>query len=240
MATFTNLFIQLHSVLGFTYLIMSNSTTTRCLCGSADIWGLVYKESTRKHLNRYYWYKISDLIYTLHPNPILPVSPLGLFSRAIMQSGSAISPWPSRGLRIVAEEVSKRVGCPKGIDSQDILACLQKVGGRRLAAVVQDFMVSLQHLTKDTSSTCFTMNDLLNEGNSQLYTFLFPRYMLLQRWFTCQLLLYLMLTRIFSRITLRACCVTETSQVDLMAGFTREDGALITNHKWCNVVMEYG
>ncbi|XP_042871788.1 cholinesterase 2-like isoform X2 [Penaeus japonicus] len=66
----------------------------------------------------------------------------GLFHRAIMQSGSAMAPWAHREQhRLVAEEVSRAVGCPEGLgSSQDILACLQKAEGRSLATRFQDFM----------------------------------------------------------------------------------------------------
>ncbi|XP_042894416.1 juvenile hormone esterase-like isoform X2 [Penaeus japonicus] len=64
----------------------------------------------------------------------------GLFSRAIMQSGSALAPWAHREqLKSVAEEVSKSVGCP-GLGSQEMLACLQKTDGRKVAASFQYFM----------------------------------------------------------------------------------------------------
>ncbi|XP_042856183.1 cholinesterase 2-like [Penaeus japonicus] len=65
----------------------------------------------------------------------------GLFSRAIMQSGSALAPWAHQEqLRSVAEEVGRAMGCPEGGGSHGILACLQKVDGRQLAARVQDFL----------------------------------------------------------------------------------------------------
>ncbi|XP_027207995.1 juvenile hormone esterase isoform X2 [Penaeus vannamei] len=51
----------------------------------------------------------------------------GLFSRAIMQSGSALGSYAHReDLRLVAQEVSQAVGCPGSASSQDILDCLQQ------------------------------------------------------------------------------------------------------------------
>ncbi|XP_042894424.1 juvenile hormone esterase-like [Penaeus japonicus] len=65
----------------------------------------------------------------------------GLFSRAIMQSGTALASWAlQEQFKSVTEEVSKSVGCPEGLGSHEVLACLQKTDGRRLAASLQDHM----------------------------------------------------------------------------------------------------
>ncbi|XP_037785050.1 cholinesterase 2-like [Penaeus monodon] len=72
---------------------------------------------------------------------ILSPKSKGLFSRAIIQSGSAMASYSHReDLRLVAQEVSQAVGCPEGPSSQDILDCLQQVDGRRLAISFQDYL----------------------------------------------------------------------------------------------------
>ncbi|XP_069988974.1 juvenile hormone esterase [Penaeus vannamei] len=77
---------------------------------------------------------------SVHLHMLSPMSK-GLFSGVIMQSGSALAPWAHREeFRSVAEEVSRSVGCGKGLGSQGILACLQQKDGRKLAASFQDFL----------------------------------------------------------------------------------------------------
>ncbi|XP_037784822.1 venom carboxylesterase-6-like [Penaeus monodon] len=122
---------------------------------------------------------------------ILSPKSKGLFSRAIMQSGSAISPWASReDLRTVAEEVSQRVGCSKGSSSQDLLTCLQRLDGRRLAAVFQDFT---KWFILPAVASPHVDGDFLPDHPARLMR------------------------------------DGEFNKVDLMAGFTREDGSFITN-----------
>ncbi|XP_047475843.1 cholinesterase 2-like isoform X2 [Penaeus chinensis] len=77
---------------------------------------------------------------SVHLHMLSPKSK-GLFSRAIMHSGSALAPWAYREqFKSVTEEVCKSVGCAEGLNSQEILACLQQADGRRLAASFQDCM----------------------------------------------------------------------------------------------------
>ncbi|XP_069944782.1 cholinesterase 1 isoform X2 [Cherax quadricarinatus] len=64
----------------------------------------------------------------------------GLFSRVIMQSGSALSPWATGWkFRETAEEIGQTMGCPVSQDSQALIDCLQKVDGHKLTVVVQDY-----------------------------------------------------------------------------------------------------
>nr|XP_053634376.1 cholinesterase 2-like [Cherax quadricarinatus] len=64
----------------------------------------------------------------------------GLFSRAIMQSGTALAWWGTDfNHREKAEKIGQALGCPVTSDSQILLECLQKVDGRSLGAKVQDF-----------------------------------------------------------------------------------------------------
>ncbi|XP_063590538.1 cholinesterase 2-like [Penaeus indicus] len=77
---------------------------------------------------------------SVHLHMLSPKSK-GLFSRAIMHSGSALAPWAYREqFKSVTEEVVKSVGCGEGLSSQETLACLQQADGRRLAASLQDCM----------------------------------------------------------------------------------------------------
>lgn len=150
-----------------------------------------------------------------------------------MQSGSAISPWASReDLRIVAEEVGQRVGCSKGSSSQDLLTCLQRLDGRRLAAVFQDFTVSLQFFLKNIFTTCIATNHLFKDGNGPSYTLIFLYQMLLQKWFILPAVASPHVDGDFlPDHPARLMRDGEFNQVDLMAGFTREDGSFITNRK---------
>nr|XP_053634423.1 venom carboxylesterase-6-like [Cherax quadricarinatus] len=71
----------------------------------------------------------------------------GLFSRVIMQSGSALSPWATGfKFRETAEEIGQTMGCPDSQDSQALLDCLQKVDGRRLSSLFQDYFVSYLYM----------------------------------------------------------------------------------------------
>ncbi|XP_069944808.1 carboxylic ester hydrolase [Cherax quadricarinatus] len=64
----------------------------------------------------------------------------GLFSRVIMQSGTALAWWGTDfNHREKAEKIGQAFGCPVTSDSQILLECLQKVDGRSLGAKVQDF-----------------------------------------------------------------------------------------------------
>jgi len=71
------------------------------------------------------------------------LSPLskGLFHRAIMQSGSALSPWANhyRGYKLshkmAAQNVTESVGCGNYTNSVDILKCLQSVDAGNLVNV---------------------------------------------------------------------------------------------------------
>ncbi|KAK8743385.1 hypothetical protein OTU49_001416 [Cherax quadricarinatus] len=57
-----------------------------------------------------------------------------------MQSGSALSPWATGfKFRETAEEIGQTMGCPDSQDSQALLDCLQKVDGRRLSSLFQDY-----------------------------------------------------------------------------------------------------
>ncbi|KAL1116580.1 hypothetical protein AAG570_005052 [Ranatra chinensis] len=73
----------------------------------------------------------------------------GLFSRAIVQSGNAMSPWaliPKGLARSRAILASERLGCPTdGRTTDDLLGCLRNVTARDLAAVHESFLVSGKH-----------------------------------------------------------------------------------------------
>ncbi|XP_042894114.1 cholinesterase 2-like [Penaeus japonicus] len=122
---------------------------------------------------------------------ILSPKSKGLFHRAIMQSGSALAPWARQeGLRSVAEEVGRAMGCPEGGGSNGILACLQKVEGRQLAASFQDFM---KWFILPPVAVPRVDGDFLPDHPARLMR------------------------------------DGDFNHVDLMAGITREDGAIITN-----------
>ncbi|XP_045618969.2 carboxylic ester hydrolase [Procambarus clarkii] len=72
---------------------------------------------------------------------ILSPKSKGLFSRAIMQSGSALSPW-ARGFKNqeATKDLAQTLGCPADQDSQVLLHCLQEVDARKLAASFQDYL----------------------------------------------------------------------------------------------------
>lgn len=68
---------------------------------------------------------------------------LGLFSRAIMQSGSTLNPWAqTRSHGSHARYVASSLGCPLQEGSEAFLACLQAVDARELAALAQNLLVS--------------------------------------------------------------------------------------------------
>nr|XP_045613410.1 juvenile hormone esterase-like [Procambarus clarkii] len=58
-----------------------------------------------------------------------------------MQSGSALEPWAT-GIKIgeVSKNIGETMGCPRNLDSQALLHCLQKVDGRKLVATMQDYL----------------------------------------------------------------------------------------------------
>ncbi|CAL4157833.1 unnamed protein product, partial [Meganyctiphanes norvegica] len=63
----------------------------------------------------------------------------GLFHGAIMQSGTALSPWATgRLFKYTATELAKRFSCP--IESEELVRCLQKVDHRRLDEMYYYFM----------------------------------------------------------------------------------------------------
>ncbi|XP_071526061.1 cocaine esterase-like [Panulirus ornatus] len=64
----------------------------------------------------------------------------GLFNRAIMQSGSALSPWGftwSYGEQL--QHVTTKTGCPTDQGSEALLVCLQGIDDRELAALYQAY-----------------------------------------------------------------------------------------------------
>ncbi|XP_069953421.1 juvenile hormone esterase [Cherax quadricarinatus] len=66
----------------------------------------------------------------------------GLYSRAIMQSGSALNPWAhSKSRRDLALHAGRTVGCGELEDSHGLLGCLQRADADKLASVVLDFLV---------------------------------------------------------------------------------------------------
>lgn len=75
---------------------------------------------------------------SVHFHMLLPKSN-GLFSQVIMQSGTAIAPWVHQSKhREEAEKLGHKVGCEDVHNSTALLACLQKVNAKELAARVQD------------------------------------------------------------------------------------------------------
>ncbi|XP_045613397.1 juvenile hormone esterase isoform X2 [Procambarus clarkii] len=76
---------------------------------------------------------------SVHYHMLSPKSD-GLFARAIMQSGTSLSPWAlARTHRTQAQYVAAALGCPTQRASQAILQCLQDSDGRSLAALAHDF-----------------------------------------------------------------------------------------------------
>nr|XP_053639153.1 juvenile hormone esterase-like isoform X2 [Cherax quadricarinatus] len=67
----------------------------------------------------------------------------GLYSQAIMQSGSALNPWAhGKSRRDLALHVGRTVGCGKLEDSHDLLGCLQQANAEKLTSILSDFIVS--------------------------------------------------------------------------------------------------
>ncbi|KAK8732251.1 hypothetical protein OTU49_006995, partial [Cherax quadricarinatus] len=66
----------------------------------------------------------------------------GLYSQAIMQSGSALNPWAhGKSRRDLALHVGRTVGCGKLEDSHDLLGCLQQANAEKLTSILSDFIV---------------------------------------------------------------------------------------------------
>ncbi|XP_042894419.1 cholinesterase 2-like [Penaeus japonicus] len=71
---------------------------------------------------------------------ILSPKSKGLFSRAILQSGSALDPWANGDKFRPAAFLTSRVSrCPKCILTRDVTFCLQLTAGREVASAVQNF-----------------------------------------------------------------------------------------------------
>ncbi|XP_071526965.1 carboxylic ester hydrolase-like [Panulirus ornatus] len=67
---------------------------------------------------------------------VLSPKSAGLFSRAILQSGTALCPFAvTEGHRKMAIDWAQRLGCPDTSDSRQILSCLQRVDIRKLTIV---------------------------------------------------------------------------------------------------------
>ncbi|XP_045601203.2 carboxylic ester hydrolase [Procambarus clarkii] len=63
----------------------------------------------------------------------------GLFSQAIMQSGSALSPWSyGWSYRKVAHHAGRALGCADTKHSQDLLTCLQEADAHKLTSILID------------------------------------------------------------------------------------------------------
>ncbi|XP_071522527.1 venom carboxylesterase-6-like isoform X2 [Panulirus ornatus] len=78
---------------------------------------------------------------SIHYHMLSPMTE-GLFSRAIMQSGTALSPWAYGGaFKEVAEYVGWSMGCPTHLGSHILLLCLQKVDPGALVGMIVDFAV---------------------------------------------------------------------------------------------------
>ncbi|KAK8749773.1 hypothetical protein OTU49_015534, partial [Cherax quadricarinatus] len=76
---------------------------------------------------------------SVHHHILSPKSQ-GLFHRAIMQSGTAISTFGvGTGHRQVAEQVGVSMGCDTSLGSSHLLACLQTLDARNLSATLQNF-----------------------------------------------------------------------------------------------------
>ena len=70
----------------------------------------------------------------------------GLFSRAILQSGSALCPWAfNRTPLKVAFEVATSLGCPTDQGSNSLLVCLQGLDASVLSPLYQQPRVSILH-----------------------------------------------------------------------------------------------
>ncbi|ROT63128.1 JHE-like carboxylesterase 1 [Penaeus vannamei] len=87
-------------------------------------------------------------LHTVPTNILSFPYPLGLFHRAILQSGSGLCSWGSRAdHREVAVKVGQLVNCSKAgsttesLDSKSLLACLQKTPLEELVAVPQAFAI---------------------------------------------------------------------------------------------------
>ncbi|XP_076048047.1 juvenile hormone esterase-like [Oratosquilla oratoria] len=64
----------------------------------------------------------------------------GLFSRAIMQSGTALSGWARESipLGLLARKIASDVGCPSDRGSQVLLECLQRASATAMTSLVTD------------------------------------------------------------------------------------------------------
>ncbi|XP_069936469.1 juvenile hormone esterase-like isoform X1 [Cherax quadricarinatus] len=72
---------------------------------------------------------------------ILSPKSRGLFSRAILQSGSALATFAlGRRHREIAEQVGSSLGCDTSLGSTHLLACLQTIDAHELSATLQDFL----------------------------------------------------------------------------------------------------
>lgn len=65
----------------------------------------------------------------------------GLFSRAIMQSGTAVCPWAlSRSHADTAQRVARAAGCDSVHDSNKLLKCLKDADADKLTSIAQEIM----------------------------------------------------------------------------------------------------
>ncbi|XP_076066315.1 juvenile hormone esterase-like isoform X2 [Oratosquilla oratoria] len=82
---------------------------------------------------------------SVHYQMLIPEAK-GLFSRAILQSGSALNGWAREdNLRDLAMNLAKAVRCPLDQGSQDLLECLQEISATTLTS----------HYTNMTEIMCF-------------------------------------------------------------------------------------
>ncbi|XP_069937269.1 esterase FE4-like [Cherax quadricarinatus] len=65
----------------------------------------------------------------------------GLFSRAIMQSGTAVCPWAlSRSHADTAQRIARAAGCDSVHDSNKLLKCLKDADADKLTSIAQEIM----------------------------------------------------------------------------------------------------
>lgn len=68
----------------------------------------------------------------------------GLFSRVILQSGTALCPWALGGAhKQVADYTARLVGCSSDLGAHHLLQCLQAVPAGKLVHTIAEYFVGL-------------------------------------------------------------------------------------------------
>lgn len=107
-----------------------------------------------------------------------------------------------------------------------------EAGWTEAGSGVPGFYGELAIFLKNIFTTCIATNHLFKDGNGPSYTLIFLYQMLLQKWFILPAVASPHVDGDFlPDHPARLMRDGEFNQVDLMAGFTREDGSFITNRK---------